>query len=146
MVGEQSVAGVDELLAGLGRGVLAGRVLVAPIGIPAGAPEPAAAGVIEPAVLDLLPRRGAQSTKFSSGQVTIIGGSRGLTGAVSLAAMAAIRTGAGYATVAVPADLERIFEVKLTEVMSIGCASRDASATRCKAISTSCFSCSAGFL
>ena len=37
-----------------------------------------------------------------------------------MAAEAAIRVGAGYATVAVPADLEPIFEVKLTEVMSRG--------------------------
>jgi NAD(P)H-hydrate epimerase len=37
-----------------------------------------------------------------------------------MAAGAAIRVGAGYATVAVPADLEPIFEVKLTEVMSRG--------------------------
>ncbi len=50
----------------------------------------------------------------------MVGGSRGLTGAVCLAAQAAIRAGAGYATVAVPADLEAIFEVKLTEVMSRG--------------------------
>jgi NAD(P)H-hydrate epimerase len=42
-----------------------------------------------------------------------------------MAALASIRTGAGYATAAVPADLEHIFEIKLTEVMSIGCASRD---------------------
>ena len=58
--------------------------------------------MIEPAVLDLLPRRGSQSTKFSSGQVTIAGGSRGLTGAVRMSLTAAIRAGAGYATVAVP--------------------------------------------
>jgi hydroxyethylthiazole kinase-like uncharacterized protein yjeF len=44
-----------------------------------------------------------------------------MTGAVCLSAEAAIRAGAGYATVAVPADLEPIFEQKLTEVMSIGC-------------------------
>jgi len=37
-----------------------------------------------------------------------------------MAAEAAIRAGAGYATVAVPAALEDIFEVKLTEVMSRG--------------------------
>jgi NAD(P)H-hydrate epimerase len=37
-----------------------------------------------------------------------------------MASEAAIRAGAGYATVAVPADLEPIFEVKLTEVMSRG--------------------------
>ena len=55
----------------------------------------------------------------------VIGGSRGLTGAVCMASLAAIRTGAGYATAAVPADLEQIFEVKLTEVMKLGCASRD---------------------
>ena len=58
------------------------------------------------------PRRGAGSTKFSSGQVLIVGGSRGLTGAVCMAAEAAIRAGAGYATVAVPAELEPIFEVE----------------------------------
>jgi hydroxyethylthiazole kinase-like uncharacterized protein yjeF len=72
-----------------------GELVVAPIGIPPGAPEPTAAGVIEPDVLDLLPRRGAQSTKFSSGQVTIAGGSRGLTGAVRMSSTAAIRAGAG---------------------------------------------------
>jgi hydroxyethylthiazole kinase-like uncharacterized protein yjeF len=99
-----------------------GELVVAPIGIPAGAPEPAAAGVIEPAVLDLAPRRGAQSTKFSSGQVTIAGGSRGLTGAVRMSSAAAIRAGAGYATVAVPADLEPVFEAAEVEVMSRGIA------------------------
>jgi hydroxyethylthiazole kinase-like uncharacterized protein yjeF len=81
--------------------------------------------LITPRVLELAPRRAPGSTKFSSGDVLIVGGSRGLTGAVCMAALAAIRTGAGYATAAVPADLERIFEIKLTEVMTIGCASRD---------------------
>jgi NAD(P)H-hydrate epimerase len=57
--------------------------------------------------------------------VIICGGSRGLTGAVCLSATAAIRSGAGYATVVVPAELEQIFEVKLTEVMSVGCPSRE---------------------
>jgi ADP-dependent NAD(P)H-hydrate dehydratase / NAD(P)H-hydrate epimerase len=97
-----------------------GELILAPIGIPPGAPEPVAAGVIEPAVLDLLPRRGARSTKFSSGQVTIAGGSRGLTGAVRMSSTAAIRAGAGYATVAVPADLEPVFEAAEVEVMSRG--------------------------
>ena len=66
------------------------------------------------------PAASADSTKFDSGEVLVVGGSRGLTGAVCMAAEAAIRAGAGYATVAVPADLEHIFEVKLTEVMSRG--------------------------
>jgi ADP-dependent NAD(P)H-hydrate dehydratase / NAD(P)H-hydrate epimerase len=102
-----------------------GRLRVAPIGIPEGAPAEPAGGLIGAAVLELAPRRGPDSTKFSSGQVLIAGGSRGLTGAVCMSAEAACRTGAGYATVAVPAELEQIFEVKLTEVMSIGCPSRD---------------------
>jgi NAD(P)H-hydrate epimerase len=102
-----------------------GELTVAPIGIPEGAPTGAGAGLIDGAVLELPALREPGSTKFSSGQVVVVGGSRGLTGAVCLAARAAIRTGAGYATVAVPADLEPIFEMKLTEVMSVGCASRD---------------------
>jgi ADP-dependent NAD(P)H-hydrate dehydratase / NAD(P)H-hydrate epimerase len=103
----------------------AGGLRVATIGIPEGDRVAARAGLIQPSVLALLPSREPGSTKFSSGQVVVVGGSRGLTGAVCLSASAAIRAGAGYATVAVPADLERIFEVKLTEVMSVGCASRE---------------------
>lgn len=102
-----------------------GELRVAPIGIPAGAPGEAVAGEIGAEVLDLLPRRGPRSTKFSSGQVAIAGGSRGLTGAVRMASLAAIRAGAGYATVAVPADLEMVFELAQPEVMSVGCPGGD---------------------
>ena len=98
---------------------------MAPIGIPGGAPGEPAAGLIGQDVLRLMPGREAGSTKFTSGEVLVIGGSRGLTGAVCLAAGAAIRAGAGYATVAVPADLEPIFEMKLTEVMSRGFGAAD---------------------
>ncbi len=102
-----------------------GELRVVPIGIPDGAPGVPAAGTIGAAVLELPPRRGARSTKFSSGQVTIAGGSRGLTGAVQMSSLAAIRAGAGYATVAVPADLEPIFEQGRPEVMSVGCPGGD---------------------
>lgn len=102
-----------------------GELRVAPIGIPDGAPGEAAAGEIDAAVLALAPRRGPRSTKFSSGQVTIAGGSRGLTGAVRMASLAAIRAGAGYATVAVPSDLEMVFEIAQPEVMSVGCPGGD---------------------
>jgi hydroxyethylthiazole kinase-like uncharacterized protein yjeF len=102
-----------------------GELRVAPIGIPAGAPGEPAAGEIAASVLDLPPRRDSRSTKFSSGQVAIAGGSRGLTGAVRMCSQAAIRAGAGYATVAVPADLEPIFEAAQPEVMSVGCPGGD---------------------
>jgi NAD(P)H-hydrate epimerase len=102
-----------------------GELRVVPIGIPPGAPGEPAGGTIEPAVLALAPRRGPRSTKFSSGQVAIAGGSRGLTGAVRMSSLAAIRAGAGYATVAVPADLEAVFEAGEPEVMSVGCPGGD---------------------
>jgi ADP-dependent NAD(P)H-hydrate dehydratase / NAD(P)H-hydrate epimerase len=97
---------------------MTGELRVVEIGIPAGAPVDPVAGAIDPAVLALLPHRGARSTKFSSGQVTIAGGSRGLTGAVRMSSLGAIRGGAGYATVAVPADLEPILAAAEPEVMS----------------------------
>jgi NAD(P)H-hydrate epimerase len=103
----------------------AGELRVAPIGIPVGAPGEEIAGEIDPAVLALAPRRGPRSTKFSSGQVAVAGGSRGLTGAVRMTSLAAIRAGAGYATVAVPADLEMVFELAQPEVMSVGCPGGD---------------------
>jgi NAD(P)H-hydrate epimerase len=102
-----------------------GELRVVPIGIPPGAPSQPAGGTIDPAVLALAPHRGARSTKFSSGQVTIAGGSRGLTGAVRMSSTAAIRAGAGYATVSVPADLEPVFEAGQPEVMSVGCPGGD---------------------
>jgi hydroxyethylthiazole kinase-like uncharacterized protein yjeF len=102
-----------------------GELRVVPIGIPPGAPSDPAGGAIEPGVLALAPRRGPRSTKFSSGQVAIAGGSRGLTGAVRMSSLAAIRAGAGYATVAVPADLEPAFEAGEPEVMSVGCPGGD---------------------
>jgi ADP-dependent NAD(P)H-hydrate dehydratase / NAD(P)H-hydrate epimerase len=102
-----------------------GELRVVPIGIPEGAPGVPVAGAIDASVLGLAPRRGPRSTKFSSGQVVVAGGSRGLTGAVRMSSEAAVRAGAGYATVAVPADLEAIFEQGQPEVMSVGCPGGD---------------------
>jgi NAD(P)H-hydrate epimerase len=103
----------------------AGAVSVVPIGIPSGAPNDADAGLIGPGVLAELPRRGPASTKFSSGNVVVIGGSRGLTGAPSMAALAAIRAGAGYVTVAAPGSLELAFAVRLLEAMFVPLAEAD---------------------
>jgi hydroxyethylthiazole kinase-like uncharacterized protein yjeF len=85
-----------------------GEVEVLDIGIPRGAPAEADIGLIAPAVLRMLPRRDAASTKFSSGHVLVAGGSRGLTGAPRMAALGAMRAGAGYLTACVPASLQAI--------------------------------------
>ncbi len=99
----------------------AGAVEVIDIGIPSrGAPVRPEAGLIGAGVLRDMPRRTPYSTKFTSGNVFIIGGSRGLTGAPCMAALAAMRAGAGYVTVGAPASLEQSFTVRLLEAMMVG--------------------------
>jgi len=98
----------------------AGEVEVVDIGIPDGAPVAPAAGLIQPGVLAGIPRRGAGSTKFTSGAVVVAGGASGLTGAPTMAALAAQRTGAGYVTVLAPASTELAFAVRLLEAMFRG--------------------------
>jgi NAD(P)H-hydrate epimerase len=86
----------------------AGAVETAEIGIPRGAPSDARAGLIEPEVLSLLPRRTSASSKFVSGHVLVAGGSVGLTGAPVMASRAAMRAGAGYVTTFVPAAVQPV--------------------------------------
>jgi ADP-dependent NAD(P)H-hydrate dehydratase / NAD(P)H-hydrate epimerase len=98
----------------------AGRVEVEAIGIPRGAPEPAAAGLISERVLDLFPRRERSGSKFESGVVVVVGGSAGLTGAPTMAARSASRAGAGYVQVAVPQPIQQAVDLRLLEQMSRG--------------------------
>ncbi len=64
-------------------------------------------------------KRKPDTHKGDYGHVLIVGGSRGLSGAVCLSAKAALRSGAGLVTVGVPKSLNDIFEIKLTEAMSL---------------------------
>ena len=100
----------------------AGNVRVVDIGIPTGAPvdEPDVALIDDAALLALLPSRRAGWTKFTSGHVLVAGGSRGLTGAPSLAAEAAQRAGAGYVTACVPASQQIVLAQRLLEAMTRG--------------------------
>jgi NAD(P)H-hydrate epimerase len=110
---------------------LAGEVRIIDIGIPAGAPVPAPdVGLIRDAsVLALVPRRRPGWTKFTSGHVLIAGGSRGLSGAPSMAAEAAQRAGAGYVTACVPAAVQLVLEIRLLEVMTRGLPDHDGAHT-----------------
>jgi len=104
----------------------AGEVQTLDIGIPRGAPAASEVGLIAPSILAALPRRGAASTKFTSGHVLVAGGSRGLTGAPAMAARASMRTGAGYVTACVPASLQAILAGGGTpEMMTMGLADSD---------------------
>jgi NAD(P)H-hydrate epimerase len=106
----------------------AGEVQTLDIGIPRGAPGGASLGLIAASVLEQLPRRGAPSTKFTSGHVLIAGGSRGLTGAPRMAAEASMRAGAGYVTACIPASLQGVLASASTpELMTRGLPEEDGS-------------------
>jgi NAD(P)H-hydrate epimerase len=65
-----------------------------------------------------LPARPAAGHKGSFGHVLIVAGSEGKTGAAALAAEGAARAGAGLVTIACPAGLNDILEIKCTEAMT----------------------------
>lgn len=67
----------------------------------------------------LLGKRPTRSNKGTYGKVLIIGGQRGMSGAVTLAAKAALKVGAGIVKAAVPECIHNIMEEKLTEVMTV---------------------------
>ncbi len=69
-------------------------------------------------ISEYLPKHPKDAHKGVRGRALIIGGSTGLTGAVCMAANAALKSGAGLITAAVPMSLNSIFEIKLTEVMT----------------------------
>jgi len=107
------------LAVGPGR-FLAGRVVVADIGLAA---AETAARRVTAEILRLVPRRGAEDTKYTAGSVLVVGGAPGLTGAAALAglaAQAALRADAGYVTVAVPAASLPAVEAQLLEPVKVG--------------------------
>ncbi len=92
----------------------AGEVHVVDIGLERSG---TAARLVTAAILDEVPRRGSRDNKYSSGHVLVVGGSRGLTGAPSLTAMAAMRADAGYVTLAAPESTLPVFEQRLLEAV-----------------------------
>lgn len=67
------------------------------------------------AVLSLLPDRLADTHKGNYGKLLLLCGSKGYTGAAALAAMGALRTGAGLVFLTVPECIYEIEAVKLAE-------------------------------
>lgn len=66
-------------------------------------------------VLDILPDRDPWGHKGSFGKILLLCGSRGFTGAAYLAAMGALRSGAGLVFLGVPENIYAIEAVKLNE-------------------------------
>jgi ADP-dependent NAD(P)H-hydrate dehydratase / NAD(P)H-hydrate epimerase len=95
-------------------GFHAGSVHVAPIGLRPASHEHA---IVPASALADVPAKQAESTKYSAGSVLIVGGSRGLTGAPMLAALAAFRADAGYVAVGAPESTLPVLETRLLEVV-----------------------------
>lgn len=69
------------------------------------------------AVLSILPDRDPWAHKGNFGKILLLCGSRGYTGAAALAAMGALRSGAGLVFLGVPESIYAIEAVKLTEAI-----------------------------
>lgn len=98
-----------------------GRLKVVEIGIPAEVTAAAQGGEFLDAetVSPLLKRRQRSAHKGEFGHCLLVAGSTGKTGAAAMAANSAVRAGAGLVTLAVPASLNAILEVKTTEAMTL---------------------------
>jgi NAD(P)H-hydrate epimerase len=116
-------------MAHLKRGLLfspgrehAGRIIVADIGIPKEVSQQSGVNCFQlnaKFIQKVLPERPLNIFKNRCGQVFLLAGSVGLTGAATLSSEAALRIGAGMAFLGVPNSLNLILEEKLTEVMTL---------------------------
>ncbi|MCD7928064.1 MAG: NAD(P)H-hydrate dehydratase [Oscillospiraceae bacterium] len=109
-------AGKPGLFVG-GGAVHSGRVVVEDIGIPEDLLAlPCQAQVTEK---PSLPRRARDAHKGDFGRLLIVAGSVGYTGAPILASWAAVRSGAGLVTLAVPKSIYPMTAVRCEEAMAI---------------------------
>ncbi len=111
-------AGKPGLFVGKGA-IHAGRVVVADIGIPQeimDAFQPTTVAMVKE-YRPRLPKRKRDAHKGDFGRVFILAGSVGYTGAPVLASRAAVRSGAGLVTLAVPREIYPIVAVKCDEAM-----------------------------
>lgn len=99
----------------------AGTIHVRNIGIPKKITEeyPVRHHLISEEIMDRIPFPTRDMHKGKAGHVLVVGGSEGLTGAPHLAALAALRSGAGLATVACPGDLSESIKGHRPDIMTL---------------------------
>ncbi|HET7619062.1 MAG TPA: NAD(P)H-hydrate dehydratase [Vicinamibacterales bacterium] len=101
----------------------AGDLVIADIGIPAGVIDELDGPWLEllsrERMRELVPSRAADSHKGDFGRLLVIAGSLGRTGAAHLAALGALRSGAGLVTVATPRSCQPIIASMMPEYMTL---------------------------
>ncbi len=105
-----------------------GKIVLADIGIPRPAQAvctPVAEVICPAAVHRALGERPRNAHKGDFGKVFLLGGSRGMSGAIYMSAQAALKSGAGLVVAGVPTSLADIMEMKTTEVMTLALAEQD---------------------
>ena len=107
----------------------AGDIVIADIGIPSDLIEsldgPRVSLVTRASMRELISPRTPDSHKGDYGRVLIVAGSRGKTGAAHLAAVGALRSGAGLVTVATPAACQSVVASMGPEYMTEGLGETD---------------------
>jgi ADP-dependent NAD(P)H-hydrate dehydratase / NAD(P)H-hydrate epimerase len=101
----------------------AGHVVVSDIGLEDVGTEHRRATA---ALLDVVPIRAPGATKYTAGSVVVVGGHPGMTGAVCLSGLAALRADAGYVTLAVPEETLPVIEGLALEPVKVGWSEDDA--------------------
>ncbi len=84
--------------------------------------EPATYAITEADVAPLVPPFPFNANKYTRGRILAICGSRGMTGAAIMAATAALKSGAGWVTVAVPDSERAIVAQTMPELLTVGLA------------------------
>jgi hydroxyethylthiazole kinase-like uncharacterized protein yjeF len=102
-----------------GRGH-AGDVEELPIGLPGALAGPARALRLDSTDLSLVPPRSRAGTKYDAGGVLVVGGSPGMSGAPALAALSALRAGAGVVWACVPESEHAAVAAHAPELMVQG--------------------------
>ncbi len=73
-------------------------------------------------IIEALPSRNFQASKFTNGRVFALAGSRGMTGAAIMCASSALRAGCGLVNVAVPNSERSLVAQAMPELLTVGCA------------------------